>query len=358
MLENQNEIKKITSSMIKFFEKQGDLEISSLLAKAYPSSKEIGWDRDITIYSIDYELEIDVYLQYRPLIEKYSKQIKDTAELFLRDTNCELLGVVRIVPICRQYLRWGELTSIATKQDVLNKIEVIKNAMISVSTGGPKIEKVDPDYIKSYSTLAQWLDKLDVENPNMYKNLWEWYGRWSQTDLGTYASRRTYISNLYQPLIEIVTKSTEVDIGGEYIPTGWERVDRSVYEMKSRISIAVTEEQFQTIGMLGRETIITIAQEVFNKKVHIVEDGIDPSNTDAKRMLDAFLGHELSGGSNEKTRKFAKSAVDLANQLTHDRMATRRDASMCLISVTAVASIIKLIHETTQPIASEDELPF
>ena len=69
------------------------------------------------------------------------------------------------------------------------------------------------------------------------------------------------------------------------------------------------------------------------------------STTDAKRMLEAFLQQELSDSS-EKARKFAKSAVDLGNQLTHDRNATKRDASICFVSVTAVASLIKLIQES------------
>ena len=134
----------------------------------------------------------------------------------------------------------------------------------------------------------------------------------------------------------------------QYQPTGWERVDRTVEEMKMRLEVANTEEQFQAIGMLGRETIITVAQQVFDRTLHKTEDGVEPNETDAKRMLDAFLGYELSGASNERIRKFAKDAVDMANQLTHDRMATKRDASMCLTSVTSVAYLIKLIQENPQ----------
>lgn len=118
--------------------------------------------------------------------------------------------------------------------------------------------------------------------------------------------------------------------------------------MKNRLEVANAEEQFQAIGMLGRETIITVAQQVFDRTLHKTEDGVEPSETDAKRMLDAFLGCELAGASNERTRKFTKSAVDMANQLTHDRMATKRDASMCLTSVTSVAYLIKLIQENPQ----------
>lgn len=128
--------------------------------------------------------------------------------------------------------------------------------------------------------------------------------------------------------------------------TGWERVDRSIGEMRNRLEIADTEEQFQAIGMLGRETLITVAQQVFDKLKHPTLDGVVPSATDAKRMLEAFLEFELSNTS-EKARKFAKCAVDLGNQLTHDRNATKRDASICLVSVMAVASLIKTIRESS-----------
>lgn len=103
----------------------------------------------------------------------------------------------------------------------------------------------------------------------------------------------------------------------EYELTGRERVDRSIAEMKTRLEIADNEEQFQAIGMLGRETLITVAQQVFDAEKHPTLDGVETSITDAKRMLEAFLQHELADSS-EKARKFAKSAVDLGNQLTHD----------------------------------------
>ena len=132
----------------------------------------------------------------------------------------------------------------------------------------------------------------------------------------------------------------------KYQPTGWERVDRSIDEMKCRLEVADTEEQFQVIGMLGRETLITIAQQVFDSDKHPILDGIEISATDGKRMLEAFLKYELAESS-EKARKFAKTSVDLGNQLTHDRSASKRDAYMCLISVTSVASMIKMIQENS-----------
>lgn len=129
-------------------------------------------------------------------------------------------------------------------------------------------------------------------------------------------------------------------------PTGWERVDRSIAEMKSRLEVADTEEKYQAIRMIGRETLITIAQQVFDAAKHETLDCVEVSPTDAKRMLEAYLRYELQDAS-EKARKWARSAVDLGNQLTHDRNATRRDSQICLIAVSSIASFIRTIDETS-----------
>lgn len=148
-------------------------------------------------------------------------------------------------------------------------------------------------------------------------------------------------SNLFKRYSKFATSNLYME---EYQPTGWERVDRSIDEMKSRLEVAETEEHFQAIGMIGRETLITIAQQVFEADKHPTIDGVEASKTDAKRMLEAFLNYELKETS-EKARKFAKVSVDLGNQLTHDRGATKREATMCLISINSIAALIKTIND-------------
>lgn len=346
MLENINEVRKITSSLIRYFDQEGNYTIAELLKNAYPSSQEIaydGWNGGTYIYAFMYEVEIAVYQKNRSLISEYEGEIRDAAELFLRNSENEQLGAVYIRPICRQYINWNDLPDGMTKELLLQEIETIKALMISVSTGGPRIQEVNDQYKDLYNQINSCLSLLGVSNPNIFRDLWEWYGRWSQPDLSTYASRRSFIPQLYQETIDILEKAETDVYQQEYVPTGWDRVDRTVYEMQRHLADAIYEEQFQAIGMLGREALITIAQQVFDRNVHKTEDGIIPSDTDAKRMLDAFLSYSLSGSTNERQRKFAKASVDLANQLTHDRMATKKDAEICLTAVTAVASLIKVI---------------
>jgi hypothetical protein len=182
----------------------------------------------------------------------------------------------------------------------------------------------------------------------LYKNLVEFNGNQQfviikeLTELPVFEENEE-VSKLKSNLLKKYSRFATSDLYmEEYQPTGWERVDRSIDEMKSRLEVAETEEQFQAIGMIGRETLITIAQQVFDADKHPTIDGVEASKTDAKRMLEAFLNYELKNTS-EKARKFAKASVDFGNQLTHDRGATKREATMCLISINSVASLIKTI---------------
>lgn len=126
--------------------------------------------------------------------------------------------------------------------------------------------------------------------------------------------------------------------------TDWERVDRALEEIRSRLTASETEEQFQVVGMIVRETLITIAQQVFKSNKHPTKDGVQESKTDAKRMLEVFLKYELKETS-EKTRKYTRASVDLGNQLTHERGATKRKATICLISISSIAAMVKTLDE-------------
>lgn len=64
MLENITEVKKITSSMIRYLEGERNFVLAEILKGSYPSSEEIGydnWNGGTYIYSFIYEVELDIY---------------------------------------------------------------------------------------------------------------------------------------------------------------------------------------------------------------------------------------------------------------------------------------------------------
>jgi hypothetical protein len=126
-------------------------------------------------------------------------------------------------------------------------------------------------------------------------------------------------------------------------PTGWQKVDRQLQEVRVRLDSAETEEQFQAVGLLCREVLISVAQEVFDPSRHVVADHIEVSDTDAKRMLDAILGSELDGATNEEARSHAKAAVRLALALQHRRTADFRTAALCAEATSSTVNILAVL---------------
>jgi hypothetical protein len=77
-----------------------------------------------------------------------------------------------------------------------------RNLMVSVATGGADIRAVNHDFMRRREEIRAYLDALGLEDPNPFRDLWDWYGKWSSGDLPSYQSRRTYLRELYGPLLQ------------------------------------------------------------------------------------------------------------------------------------------------------------
>jgi tryptophan 2,3-dioxygenase len=119
--------------------------------------------------------------------------------------------------------------------------------------------------------------------------------------------------------------------------------------MRRRLEQAKTELQFQSVGHIGREVLITLAQEVFDPSRHRSVDGVEPSRTDAKRMLEAYIATELAGPAQEAARRHARAALDVSNELQHRRTAAFRDAALCAEATTSVVNLVAIISGRRDP---------
>jgi hypothetical protein len=126
-------------------------------------------------------------------------------------------------------------------------------------------------------------------------------------------------------------------------PTGWQKVDRQLQEVRLRLDTAGSEEQFQAVGLLCREVLISVAQEVYDRERHRTAGNVAPSETDAARMLEAFFISELAGSSNEESRAHAKAALRLALALQHRRTADFRMAALCAEATSSVVNILAVL---------------
>jgi len=235
-----------------------------------------------------------------------------------------------------------------TDEPLITAIEEQKSLMISVATGGSPIKNVNEEYKKRRGEIGSVLKGKGIKDPNPFFDLWGWFKRFKSGDLPTYASRRQFMSEMYDPLLERLRQGSSTPrIFDE--PTGWARVDRTVTEIRQRLETALTEEQFQVVDTLCRDALISLGQAVFDPTRHPILDGVKASPTDFKRMIEAYIAVELAGESKEASRKHARAAFDFANNLQHKRTADFRHAALCAEATVAVINFVAIVSGQRDP---------
>lgn len=237
-------------------------------------------------------------------------------------------------------VRTTNAATIDSAAALLAELLIHRNMMIDVATGGARIQEVDDYYRAREARIRQSMPQgVTYENP--HDDLWAWYYYWS-ANLPQYKDRRFYVRQLFGPAIKAVAKRSSLPSEPREA-TGWERVDRALSKARTQLQTAAAEEDCQAIGLLCREVIISLAQAVYDPTIHESLDGVRPSETDANRMLEAYIAHVLPGASHKEVRAHARASLALALNLQHRRTATRQLAALCVeatASTTAVVSII------------------
>jgi hypothetical protein len=223
---------------------------------------------------------------------------------------------------------------------LLGELICQREAMISVATGGDRIQDVNDYYIAREARIREGLPAgVSYENP--HADLWQWYRHWKD-NFGTYSDRRQYVRNLFSPAILAITKRPSLSTIEREL-TGWERVDRGFTKARGQLEKSSAEEDFQGVGLLCREVIISLAQAVYDPALHGSLDGVTPSLTDANRMLEAYVHHVFPGESYKEVRAHARASLALALNLQHRRTATRQLAALCVEATGSTTAVISII---------------
>jgi hypothetical protein len=234
---------------------------------------------------------------------------------------------------------------------LLLTIEKLRNLMSDVATGGRRIQEVADEYGRRRREIKGTLKTLGLDDPNPYDDLWEWYGRWKSGDLPTYASRRLFLREMYNPMISQLENMVRGVFPAPMVEsTGWMRVDRAVEKMRLQLAKASHEEDYQQVGLIAREVLISLAQAVYDPSKHLSDKDLPPSSTDSAKMLEPFIGTELFGNAHEEHRSHTKACLKLALALQHDRTADFRKAALASEATSSIVNIIAIISGRRDPL--------
>ena len=212
--ENREDFRSIFATAKELLKAKGKIDLVILLSDAELTVSHSGynnWNGGINFYSIAINVSVPLFVKLQSMnIKEVEEQILLAFQDATRSVNDEEFSQVLIAPKSRINTDWTLLISIP-KIELKKKVEYLKNVMVAVSTGGQRIQEVENEYIKIYSEINNALRQVDIENPNPFKSLWDWYGKW-KNDLPNYQTRRDYIRDLFDPLLSMFTETEKESI--------------------------------------------------------------------------------------------------------------------------------------------------
>lgn len=233
---------------------------------------------------------------------------------------------------------------------LLPDLIIHREMMIDVSEGRKRIQEFGDYYGARQARLVEGCAGAGILYENPHAGLWDWYHFWKAQGWGSWAERREYVRKLFAgPVATAVGRVHNPDPVLERAPTGWERVDRALAKARTQLGTASTEEEWQGIGLLCREVLISLGQAVYDADLHGAEDdsGTKIGPSDARRQLWQWLHHEMPGSDNREIRAHIKSSIDLALSLQHKRTATRQMAALCLEATSSAVAVVAIIAGRT-----------
>jgi hypothetical protein len=244
-------------------------------------------------------------------------------------------------------IRWVEYMFGSTDDDLpqlsdrelASELRAQLTVLVAVARFNRKYDKCAAEYRTRAGHLARELLKRGLPDPNPYATPQDWWRWYKDQHIDTVQEREVLLNRMFASTL------TVLEAGPHALPrpSTWPDIETRVTAARSRLAGAVSEVQFQEVGLNCRELLLALAKIVYDPTRHTSSDGVAPSNADSKRQLDAYMLSTLRGNANEVTRKFAKAAIDLANQLTHRATSTLHDAALCLEASVAVVSIVAII---------------
>lgn len=204
-------IQDIISMIVQYLRNNSQNEIVDLIKKSDYSLEFIqhdGWNGGVDFYRLQLYLSFSEYSKYIEKKNEYEQIIYNALNTFYRDEHLVITGI-DIVSKIERYIDWSAIAPYHTKESVISLLNSEKEYLIKTGTGELQIKgtSANDDYKKIHSNISNLLKQLGIEHANNYTDLWAWFNDYKKQNLESYHSRRTYINDLYSPLLELLNNS-------------------------------------------------------------------------------------------------------------------------------------------------------
>lgn len=362
MIDINNDSKKIMSTLKSMLYYKQEYVCFDLLCNSIPTIEYVDTNSGLNFrtdfFCLHLGMDVSYYSDFSSKydLDNIKNIILNELSIIFQEENEQIISIT-IKPFVKYYLNWNLISEYECKEDFINDINCLKEMLIDTATGIKRIENIDDEYKALYEKVQSVLDKVDLENPNPFKSLWESYNYWS-SNLDSYAKRRVYYSNIYSDLLKIINTSDDNTLNLNLEFTKWDKINRTIADIKKLYNEATTSAQFNGIGAMCRSVYNNLADTVYKDKYHVDKNSILPNENQYKNKLLEFVLFQLDGKTNEDFRSYCKKTIDIADTLTHKKTATKQQAALTISAVISILNIITILNDglRNDGLVEDDEL--
>lgn len=309
------------------------------------------WNGGTTYYDVVFRLKYKEYVALEQRKSELEGLLDKTIERFHTDERSAIANVI-ILPEVEQLLDWQAVYPI-TKDDVIQLINQERQQLEKNATGEQqyKDDGVESEYESRHKRICQIAKKVRFEYPIEYDSLAEW---WTFVkNIGGYAERRTYISQIFSPLISALRESEEGEVVDfSRIATKTETIHKAIND----VEVFIRDGEFASA--------VDRVHTAFHGYMRSLLDDHQIPYTEAETLsqlyskLHAFYGNtihptevaELVRTVLRSSSGIISSINDLCNRHTvahpNEKLIERREALLVMKLTNAMIEYIEDIEET------------
>lgn len=226
---------------------------------------------------------------------------------------------------------------------LIQLVERQRDLITAVATGESITPPLDSEYKRRRRKIRPGLQRLGIEDPFPWPDLYQWWGFCSAPRMTTYMQRRTYVAEIAEPVLDELERrrSGLVDWSRGGGSVTWATLQGRLDGLRGELNRARTHDDLQDVGRRAREIIIDAANMVFDESM-LPDNEPTPSPNDAKRRIEFYLNHRVPGQSQADLRRVVRAVMDLANTVTHSDSISRVDA---YATAQATVFIVRTLQE-------------
>jgi len=231
-------------------------------------------------------------------------------------------------------------------------MDLVRDDLLLSGTGGGE-SLLDADMRLAIRALERTSARAGHEFKLPFRDHSGWRVWWKRNDgYGSWQARRDLLSGLFDESYarlmaaqDRVLESTLAQAVSPHDRMGWPDVDTEIGELRRHFRTATTPQDYRAVGNDCVHLVEALSRKVYDHARHTPDGEPEPSVASTKLRLTRYVEARLPGADNVELRKFARSAIELAQAVKHSGAPTRTEAGILGDAVIILANMLRRLDE-------------